>query len=165
MSIPQHSTALRARNVCRVSAALLTLALLALSQAARADPCAVVVRSDDTLRFIPAQIEVPKTCVTFTVTLQHSGKLPKAAVGHNWVLVKKSDMAGVAKSGMAAGVDKDYVDPSDKRVIAHTKLTGTGETDSVTFPVSTLRPDQEYRFLCTFAGHSPIMQGTLTLQK
>ena len=53
---------------------------------------------------------------------------------------------------------------ADKRVIAHTKLIGTGETTSVTFAVAQLKAGEPYVFLCTFAGHSPIMRGTLSVQ-
>ncbi len=165
MAATRLSSASPGTFVFQLSLLVVLLALLGLAPTARADDCATVLDSDDTLRFIPANIEVPKACKTYTVTLRHSGKLPKVAVAHNWVLVKKADLAGVARTGMTAGAGTDYVDPRDARVIAHTKLIGTGEADSVTFAVSALRPDQEYAFLCTFAGHSPIMQGTLTLQK
>lgn len=128
-----------------------------------AAPCAIEMDVDDALRFTPAQIEVSKTCDKFTVQLKHSGRLPKAAMGHNWVLVKQSDLNGVARTGMAAGETLDFIDPQDKRVIAHTALIGPGESTSVTFAVNKLEPNTRYSFLCTFAGHSPIMQGTLTL--
>ena len=65
--------------------------------------------------------------------------------------------------GMAAGAGAHHVDQTDKRVIAHTKLIGTGETSSVSLAVSTLTKGETYVFLCTFAGHSPIMRGTLVL--
>lgn len=125
--------------------------------------CSATVQADDAMRFSPAQIDVPKTCETFTVHLKHTGRLPKLAMGHNWVLVKQSDLNGVARTAMAAGEAYDYIDPTDTRVIAHTKLIGASESASVTFPVSRLQAGVHYSFLCTFAGHSPIMQGTLRL--
>jgi len=30
--------------------------------------------------------------------------------------------------------------------------------------VSALQPGETYAFFCTFAGHSPVMQGTLVLK-
>jgi len=125
--------------------------------------CSITVQTDDAMRFNPAQIEVPKSCQTFTVKLTHTGRLPKLAMGHNWVLVKRSDLNGVARTAMAAGEASDYIDPTDKRVIAHTTLLGAGESASVSFPVRILQAGESYSFLCTFAGHSPIMQGTLKL--
>lgn len=131
--------------------------------AAHAAQCAISIEADDALRFNPATIEVPKNCIQFTVELKHTGRLPKAAMGHNWVLVKESDMNGVARTGMAAGEALDFIDPDDKRVIAHTAVIGAGEAASVTFPVSKLQQGVRYSFLCTFAGHSPLMQGTISL--
>lgn len=125
--------------------------------------CTAVVEADDALRFTPANIDVPKSCTQFTVQLKHTGRLPKAAMGHNWVLVKQSDLNGVARTGMAAGEALNFIDPNDTRVIAHTAVIGSGEATSVTFPVNKLQQGVRYSFLCTFAGHSPIMQGTLTL--
>jgi len=34
----------------------------------------------------------------------------------------------------------------------------------VTFAVAQLKTGEPYVFLCTFAGHSPIMRGTLSVQ-
>ncbi len=132
---------------------------------ALAAECDVTIEADDAMRFNPAHIEVPKTCETFTIQLKHTGRLPKLAMGHNWVLVKQADLNGVARTAMAAGESLDFIDPTDTRVIAHTALIGAGESASVTFPVRKLQAGVRYSFLCTFTGHSPIMQGTLTLTR
>lgn len=132
--------------------------------ASHAQACNAVVQSDDALRYTPQSIEVPSTCKDFTVTLTHSGRLPVLAMGHNWVLAKEADMAGVARTGMLAGAANQYVDPTDRRVIAHTNVIGGGQAASVSFPVSALRSGETYAFFCTFAGHSPVMQGTLVLK-
>jgi azurin len=129
-----------------------------------AQTCNAVVQSDDALRYTPQAIEVPGTCTDFTVTLTHSGRLPVLAMGHNWVLAKETDMAGVARTGMLAGAANQYVDPTDRRVIAHTNVIGGGQAASVSFPVSALRSGETYAFFCTFAGHSPVMRGTLVLK-
>ena len=129
-----------------------------------AQTCNAVVQSDDALRYNTQTIEVPSACKDFTVTLTHSGRLPVLAMGHNWVLAKEADMAGVARTGMLAGAANQYVDPTDRRVIAHTNVIGGGQAASVSFPVSALQPGETYAFFCTFAGHSPVMQGTLALK-
>ena len=85
-------------------------------------------------------------------------------MSHNWVLTKKSDLDGVARTGMLAGADAHHVEQNDKRVLAHTKLIGSGETTAVTFAVAQLKVGEPYIFLCTFAGHSPIMRGTLVVE-
>ena len=140
------------------------MAVASVPSTAQAQECNVVVQSDDALRYLPHAIEVPRTCKDFTVTLTHSGRLPVLAMGHNWVLAKQSDMAGVARTGMLAGAGKHYVDPNDKRVIAHTNVIGGGQATSVSFAVSALQPGETYAFFCTFAGHSPLMHGSLVLQ-
>jgi azurin len=149
----------------RVAIALVALCAAWITAPSIAADCSVTVESDDAMRFTPAQIEVPKTCETFTVKLIHTGRLPKLAMGHNWVLVKQTDLDGVARTSMAAGEALNYIDSTDARVIAHTALIGTGESASVSFPVKKLQAGVRYSFLCTFAGHSPIMQGTLALAR
>jgi azurin len=95
------------------------------------------------------------------VTLHHAGKLPREAMGHNWVLVNGADLEAVANGGMGAGLANDYVAAGDKRVLAHTKVIGGGQTTSVTFPTSILKAGGDYRYLCTFPGHHALMHGTL----
>ena len=70
--------------------------------------------------------------------LTHSGSLPKNVMGHNWVLSKEADMQPIATAGLAAGIEKNYLPDGDARIIAHTKVIGAKETDSVTFDVSKL---------------------------
>ena len=108
---------------------------------------------------------VPASCKKFTVKLKHTGKLPKAAMGHNWVLTKAADMEKVEADGQAAGIDNNYIKSGDTRAIAHTKIIGGGESDSVTFPVSKLKSGESYTFFCSFPGHASVMKGTLALTK
>lgn len=143
--------------------ALSVLSLGAASRALAAD-CSATIQADDALRFNLEHIDIPGTCKDFTVTLNHTGRLAKAAMGHNWVLVKAEDAAGVARTSMIAGAPHNYIDPDDKRVIAHTGLIGRGESTSVTFAAKQLDPGVTYVFLCTFAGHSPLMQGTVSIK-
>ncbi|MOA66788.1 Azurin [compost metagenome] len=65
---------------------------------------------------------------------------------------------------MSAGIDKDYLKDGDARVIAHTKVIGAGENDSVTFDVSKLAAGEKYGFFCSFPGHISMMKGTVTLK-
>ena len=123
--------------------------------------CDVEIESNDAMQFNKSSIAVPASCKQFNVKL----KLPKVAMGHNWVLSKASDAQGVAADGIPAGLDKAYVKPGDARVIAHTKVIGGGETDSVSFDVSKLKAGDSYAWFCSFPGHASIMKGTLTLSK
>lgn len=146
----------------RIALSVLTLSLA--SSFAIAQDCATTIESDDALRYAPNNIEIPLACKAFTVTLKHTGRLPKLAMGHNWVLAKLSDLDGVARTGMLAGADHHYIDPKDTRVLAHTGVVGGGESTSVTFNVARLVPSERYGFVCTFAGHSPLMRGVITLK-
>ena len=106
-----------------VAVSLLTLA----SSQLMAAECKVDVDSTDQMSYNTKEITIDKSCKTFTVNLAHSGSLPKNVMGHNWVLSKTADMAGIATDGMAAGIDKNYLKEGDERIIAHTKIIGAGE--------------------------------------
>ncbi|AXK55354.1 MULTISPECIES: azurin [Pseudomonas] len=143
-----------------VAVSLLTLA----SSQLMAAECKVDVDSTDQMSFNTKEITIDKSCKTFTVNLTHSGSLPKNVMGHNWVLSKTADMAGIAADGMAAGIDKSYLKEGDTRVIAHTKIIGAGEKDSVTFDVSKLTAGESYQFFCSFPGHNSMMKGAVILK-
>lgn len=130
-----------------------------------AGPCEAEIDSTDAMQFTKATLAVPASCKQFKLTLKHVGKLPKAAMGHNWVLAKTADMAGVASDGIAAGLPNDYLKPGDARVIAATKVIGGGESASVSFDVAKLKAGEAYSYFCSFPGHSAIMKGQLTLAK
>jgi len=112
------------------------------------------------MQYDKQELAVPATCQQITVTLHHTGKLPKEAMGHNWVLVNGPDLAAVANAGMGAGLANNYVAPGDKRVLAATKVIGGGDTTSVTFAASLLKKGGDYKYLCTFPGHNALMHGT-----
>jgi azurin len=144
----------------------LLLALLGLTATPLwAADCAATIEGNDAMQYNQKDITVPKTCKQFTVTLKHAGKLPKASMGHNWVLSTAADEQGVITDGMKAGTEQNYIKPDDTRVIAHTKLIGGGESDSATFLVSKLKAGETYAYFCSFPGHAALMKGTLTLQK
>lgn len=95
-----------------------------------------------------------------SVTLKNVGTTPKFSMGHNFVLLDRTINTGNVQS---AFLDKasmeaahDYVPQGDKAVIAHTKLLGPNETDSVTFTAPYV--PGEYLYLCSFPGH--YSQGT-----
>jgi len=141
------------------------LALSATASTAWANDCKTEIEGNDAMQFNKAEISVPASCKEFTVTLKNAGKLPKAAMGHNWVLTKTADLNGVATDGLAAGDAKDYLKAGDKRVLAHTKMLDAGESDSVTFATNILKAGESYSYLCTFPGHAALMKGRLKLAK
>ena len=140
------------------------LVLAAMSAAtgfASAATCEVVVESNDAMKFNVSEIVVDKSCKKFTVNLKHVGKMPKTAMGHNWVLAKTADMAPITADGIKAGAAKDYLPTGDARVIASTKLIGGGESASASFDTSKLKAGEDYTYFCSFPGHSGLMKGKL----
>ena len=139
-------------------------ALTAFAAPAFAADCTAAIEGNDAMQYNVKSIDVPKSCKSFTVQLKHVGKLPKASMGHNWVLTKTGDVDGVAKDGIAAGLANNYVKPGDPRVIAATKVVGGGESTSVTFDVAKLKASESYTYFCSFPGHVALMKGTLQLK-
>ncbi len=151
-------------KLIRNSVAVLTMLaspalLLICAPAAAADACKLEIAGNDSMQYNKKELDVPASCKEVTVTLHHSGKLPAAAMGHNWVLVNTPDLSAVATAGMGAGAAADYVPAGDKRVLAHTKLVGGGQTASVTFSTAALKAGGDYSFLCTFPGHNALRRG------
>jgi azurin len=141
--------------------ALVLSGALTLPRFARAaDPCQLEITANDQMQYDKQSLSASASCTQVTLTLHHAGKLPREAMGHNWVLVSGADYNAVANASMSAGLANDYVQPGDKRVLAHTKVVGGGQTTSVTFPTSGLKAGGDYRYLCTFPGHNALMHGT-----
>jgi len=141
-------------------AALLSVAAVP----AMAAQCDVTIEGNDAMQFNTKEIVVDKTCDEFTINLVHVGKLPKAAMGHNVVITKAADKQGVANDATSAGPTNDYLKPNDDRVIAHTKMLGGGEKDSVTFKTADLEAGGAYEFFCSFPGHWAIMSGKVVVK-
>ncbi len=125
--------------------------------------CSVDIDSTDQMTYSTNAVEISKSCTEFTVNLKHSGTMAKNVMGHNWVLTTEADMNPVASEGISAGLEQDYLKADDPRILAHTKLLGGGESDSVTFDVAKLKADEKYMFFCSFPGHIAVMKGTVTL--
>lgn len=132
--------------------------------AATVADCATTIEGNDAMQYNVGSIAIPKSCSEFKITLNHTGKLPVAAMGHNVVIAAASDMQAIAADGIGAGAAADYVKAGDARVIAHSKLIGGGESTSVSFATSKLQGTGPYEFFCSFPGHSAMMKGSITVQ-
>ena len=143
-----------------------TLALGAAGAAhAAAGTCSVNLEGNDAMRYNMANIDVPKSCSSFTINLKHTGKMAKNVMGHNVVVAKTADMAGIDADGIKAGLAADYIKAGDTRVIAHSKVVGGGESTSFSIPVAKLTAaGAPLSFFCSFPGHAALMKGTLTLK-
>ncbi len=145
-----------------MKAVLSAVAALMLTSNVVANACTFDVEVGDNLQFSVASIKVPSECKEVTINLSHTGKMEKAAMGHNWVLSKESDLTAIANAGLAAGLGNDYLPSGDARVIAATSMIGGGESTSVTFSVEGLS-GSGYMFFCSFPGHWAVMKGTFEL--
>lgn len=124
--------------------------------------CKLEITGNDMMQFDKKELKVAADCAEVELTLKHVGKLPAQTMGHNWVLTLPADVNGVASSGIPAGLKSDYLQAGDKRIIAHTKVIGGGESATVKFATSALKKGSAYTYFCSFPGHSSIMKGTFT---
>ncbi len=127
------------------------------------EDCSAELSSDDSMQFSTKQIIVPAGCQQFTINFAHLGSKPKDSMGHNVVVAKTSDLNNVINDGVGAGAANDYVKPNDERVVAHTKLLGGGEKDSIVLDVATLKDDR-YSYVCTYPGHGGVMRGKFKVE-
>lgn len=133
--------------------------------AAAAGDCKVVLKADDAMKFDLKEFKINKAaCPEFTVELDHVGKLPAAAMGHNVVITKTADVDAAAQAGIKAGPTKNYVDEEGGKVIAHTKLIGGGEKADVTFKTDVFEAKGDYDFFCSFPGHYAVMRGKVIVE-
>ena len=102
--------------------------------------CKLEIAGNDAMQYDKKELDVAADCTQVELTLTHTGKLPAAAMGHNWVLVKTADVTAVANAGMSAGLANNYLTPGDARVIASTKIVGGGQ--STTRHVPDVEADQ-----------------------
>lgn len=92
------------------------------------------------------------------LTLKHIGTMPKNAMGHNFVLLKKGVNINEFGNSAAKAKAPDYDIPQHLKhdVIVHTKMIGGGKSVTIKF----LTPQKgSYHFLCSFPGHYGMMKG------
>ncbi|MDO8825156.1 azurin [Methylophaga sp.] len=142
---------------------LLPLAVTLLPMVATANECEVSISAGDGMSFNTRTMDIPMSCEQFTVNFEHTGRLPKGGMGHNWVMTQSSDVQAVVAAGTVAGIANNYLPADDSRVVAATPLLGGGEKASVTFETSLLSADSSYTFFCSFPGHSAMMRGSVNL--
>ena len=125
--------------------------------------CSAVITSDDAMKYDPKEITIKSSCKQFSITLKHVGKMPAMAMGHNVVIAKTADKDAVLADGANAKAENNFVKVGDERVVAHTKLIGGGEEDTVTFDVAKLAKGEAYEYFCSFPGHYAMMNGKIVL--
>lgn len=121
----------------------------------------LVIEGNDQMQFSTNELRA-EAGKPITLTLKHVGKIPKEAMGHNLVILQEgTDEAAFAAKAIEAK-DTDYIPASEKAsIVAHTKLLGGGEEDTIEF---TIDKKGTYNFLCTFPGHVAMMKGVLIVE-
>ena len=136
---------------------------------ATATDCSFDLKGTDAMTFTDVagkpvpEIVVPASCQDLTINFEHTGKMPKTAMGHNVVIAKAADVRAVATNGIKAGVQGDYLQASDPKVVAASKMVGGGEKTTVKVPVAKIK-EGGYDFFCSFPGHEIKMHGKLTVK-
>jgi len=130
--------------------------------AGAAAPRVIALTADDTMKFNATTIDA-KPGEMLTVKLTSKGTMPKAAMAHNFVLLKKGTNLDTFAMDAVLARETDYIPPKEKAsVLAFTKLAGPGETVEITFKAP---PAGTYTYLCSFAGHYAAgMKGTLIVK-
>ncbi len=124
---------------------------------------AVEITGNDQMKFNLEFFDVEAGQVV-SVTLKNVGSMPKMSMGHNLViLVQNADEKAFVEASMNAPTT-DYVAAEKPEVIiAHTKLLGPGESDTITFKAPTKKG--RYTFLCSFPGHYQVgMKGYMVVR-
>lgn len=121
----------------------------------------LTLTGNDAMQFDKKELKV-KAGQKVKLTLKHVGKFAKMAMGHNFVLLKPGvDIAEFASKANSAK-DNEYIPKSEAaKIIAHTKLLGGGESDTIEF---TAPKKGTYRYICSFPGHYGLMQGKFVVE-
>lgn len=142
--------------------AALSVAVSPTGYAAAEKSRVIEVTGSDAMKFNVSEITA-KPGEALGVKLTNIGSLPKAAMSHNWVLLKPMTDAEIAKFATAAMSKAPEYLPEDKSgILAHTKMLGAKETDTIEFKAPT--EPGEYPFVCTFPGHYALMKGKLIVK-
>ena len=116
----------------------------------------IIINSSDLMKFDQNELRVFEG-QKITLTLNHTGKMSKEIMGHNFVLLKKeTNLNDFAQKAMLAR-ENEYI-PDGNETIAYTKMIGGGESDTITF---TAPEKGSYTYICTFPGHYGLMRGVL----
>ncbi len=120
----------------------------------------ITLNSNDAMKYDMSEIKVMEG-QTVVLTLNHTGKLPEAAMGHNFVLLNQGVVMADFATAAVKEKDNDYIPNDGKDVIAHTETIGGGESTKITF---TAPAKGTYDFLCSFPGHYSMMNGKFIVE-
>jgi azurin len=133
------------------------------SQAPQGPPKEVQIKADDHMKFDVTAFEA-KPGQKISVTLTNVGTSPKASMGHNFVMLDRNANIQSFLDSASMAVADDFVPKNSKGVLAHTRLLGPGETETIAFNAPYVPGD--YPYLCSFPGHySQGTKGIMTVKQ
>jgi azurin len=137
------------------------LFLSAISPLARAQaPVRVEVTCNDQMTYNTKRIEI-LAGQKVSLTLKNVGKIPVKTMGHNLVILKPDTPIAAFAGKAHAAKSRSYIPEAAedrKWIVAHTRLLGGGESDTITFSI---QEPGKYPFICSSPGHFSEMQGTI----
>lgn len=120
----------------------------------------ISIESNDQMQYSTNELRVKAGEVT--LTLKHTGKMEKTVMGHNLVILKSGTDIAAFGAKAAEAKDSDYIPASEEgSIVAHTKMIGGGESDTITFTIS---EPGTYDYICSFPGHLALMKGKLIVE-
>lgn len=117
----------------------------------QAAPRVIEITGDDRMKFDVVNITASPG-EEITIVLKNIGKLSKEIMGHNLVVLKSdADPVAYAMAAVSAAGEGFLPSKLSHQVIAHTRMLGPNESDSITFTV----PEEsgDYPYLCSFPAH------------
>jgi len=141
---------------------IITLTFLLSSCGGKPKVFAITITGNDLMQYDTKSFVV-KAGSSVTILLKNIGTLPKAAMGHNIIILQKSvDLftfgAAVANNG---GTVENGFTPVNAlgQTIAHSILIGAGEETTIAFTAP--KEPGDYPYFCTFPGHFALMNGIM----
>ena len=121
----------------------------------------IVLTGNDNMKYDKTLFKV-KAGKQVTLDFKNVGKQAAAAMSHNVVILKPAtDVQAFGEAAIPAAATEHIPQSMPDDVIAHTKLSGPGQSDKIIF---TLPDAGVYDSICTFPGHFGSMNGKIVAE-
>lgn len=133
------------------------------ASAASAAPREIVITGNDSMKFNVTKFEV-KPGEEIKIVFQNVGTMPKQAMGHNLVLLKKDANPQAYATAALKAAATEYIPAAlNDQVLGHTKLLGPKQKDE--FTIKAPMEPGDYPYLCSFPAHFVAgMKGVMTVK-
>jgi azurin len=150
-------------KIKEISLALALALAGTLSVQAQPATTSIEISGNDSMKFDVTTFTV-KPGEVVHVSLSNVGTLPKAVMGHNWILLKLGKDGAAYSSGASNAKDEDFQPKAlAGDVIASIGLLGARQNGEVTFTAPTV--PGSYVYLCSFPGHFQVgMRGMMIVK-